>query len=314
MKLVIHHSAGKQFVLTPEEVGGNFEFYNKIITPTQIFDQHENKHPRGSFETYDICFTGNFLNNFPTDFQKEALNGLIKKYNLPVIRHKDLKDYGAILGTLETECPGKLTTYEFTISSNKDLPELKEVLLKYGLDLKVKRFNLDILGKLDGDQALKLVRDLKIDGSFLLFCQGNNDQWSDAVTHYDTVQNVPYTIAENSVSTFLLTMEIAHQIQKFYNGHRGSLPSIEVLDIYTPGETFIKRKFQSVMPYLPLLGESANNMKFELVKVVGNSEVWLVRGGKKSHVYNAQALLMVADFSDIKEITQDEFNSIPDSG
>ena len=68
------------------------------------------------------------------------------------------------------------------------------------------------------------------------------------------------------------------------------------------------------MPYLPLLEEKANDMKFELIKAVGSSEVWLVRGGKKSHVYNAQALLMVADFSDIKEITQDEFNSIPDSG
>ena len=145
MKLVIHHSAGKQFVCNPEDIGGNFEFYNKIITPTQIFDRHENKHPRGSFETYDICFTGNFLNDSTADFQKEALKGLIKKYGLPVIRHKDLKDYGATIGVLDTECPGKLSTYEFTISSNKDLPDLKEALLKYGLDLKVKRFNLDVL-------------------------------------------------------------------------------------------------------------------------------------------------------------------------
>lgn len=61
---------------------------------------------------------------------------------------------------------------------------------------------------------------------------------------------------------------------------------------------------------MPLL----EDMKFELRKAVGSSEVWLVRDGKKSHVYNAQALLMVADFTDIKEITQDELNLIPDSG
>ena len=54
--------------------------------------------------------------------------------------------------------------------------------------------------------------------------------------------------------------------------------------------------------------------KFELRQMTGSSEVWLVRDGKKSHVYNAQALLMVADFSDIKPITQAELDLLPDSG
>ena len=54
--------------------------------------------------------------------------------------------------------------------------------------------------------------------------------------------------------------------------------------------------------------------KFELRQATGSSEVWLVRDGKKSHVYNAQALLMVADFIDIKPITQAELDLLPDSG
>ena len=54
--------------------------------------------------------------------------------------------------------------------------------------------------------------------------------------------------------------------------------------------------------------------KFELRQMTGSSEVWLVRDGKKSHVYNAQALLMVADFADIKPITQAELDLLPDSG
>lgn len=261
--LVIHHSAGSQFVSTPEQIGGNFQFYNKIITPTQIFDRHEDLHPRGSFSSYDICFTGNFLHDSPTDFQKEALQGLIKQFRLPVIRHKDLKDFGATIGTLETECPAKLPTYTFKLASNKDLPELKEALLEYGLDLEVERFCLDVLGKPDGENALKMARIHGVKGSFILFCQGNGDSWSDAVTHYDPSANCPFTIAENSVPTDMLIFEIAHQIQKWYNGHRGSLPSVEIKDIYTPSKDLTKEKFQSVMPYLPLLEESALKLMTE---------------------------------------------------
>lgn len=261
--LVIHHSAGKQFVSTPEQIGGNYEFYNKIITPTQIFDRHEDLHPRGSFQSYDICFTGDFRKDTLTDFQKEALQGLIKEFRLPVIRHRDLKDFGATIGILETECPAKLPTYTFKIASNKDIPELIEAVKEYGLELEVGRFNLNVLGKPSGDTALQLARDNGVKGSFILFCSGNNDTWSDAVTHYDPVSNSPFIIAENSVPTNLLTFEIAHAIQKWYNGHKGTLPSVEIKDIYTPSENLIKEKYQSVMPYLPLLEESALKLMTE---------------------------------------------------
>jgi len=56
------------------------------------------------------------------------------------------------------------------------------------------------------------------------------------------------------------------------------------------------------------------DMKFELRQATGSSEVWLIRNGKKTHVYNANALLLVADFADIKSITQAELDAIPDSG
>ena len=71
----------------------------------------------------------------------------------------------------------------------------------------------------------------------------------------------PYTTLFRSIN--LLVFEIAHAIQKWYNGHRGSLPSIEVFDIYTPDETDTKKKFQSVMPYLPLLEEKAIKLMTE---------------------------------------------------
>ena len=69
------------------------------------------------------------------------------------------------------------------------------------------------------------------------------------------------------------------------------------------------------MPYLSVFENPAPiDMKFQLRQVPGSKEVWLIRNGKKIHVYNADALLSVADFSDITPISQIELDSIPDSG
>lgn len=52
---------------------------------------------------------------------------------------------------------------------------------------------------------------------------------------------------------------------------------------------------------------------FQLVCADGK-EVWLIKDGKKTHIYNAAALTTIADFSQIKVISQAELNAIPDSG
>lgn len=53
---------------------------------------------------------------------------------------------------------------------------------------------------------------------------------------------------------------------------------------------------------------------FDLVKVDGSKEVWLIRDGKKTHVYNAGALLTISDFASIKTVNQADLDAIPDSG
>lgn len=53
---------------------------------------------------------------------------------------------------------------------------------------------------------------------------------------------------------------------------------------------------------------------FKLVQVQGQKDVWLVKDGKRSLIYNASALMIVADFSSIQPISQADLNAIPDTG
>lgn len=53
---------------------------------------------------------------------------------------------------------------------------------------------------------------------------------------------------------------------------------------------------------------------FELVQVIGSKDVWLVRDGKRSLVYNASALQLISDFASIKTITKGELDTYPDTG
>lgn len=53
---------------------------------------------------------------------------------------------------------------------------------------------------------------------------------------------------------------------------------------------------------------------FRLVKVGTSPEVWLVRDGKRTHIYNQGALMAIADFSKVETVSQQEFDGFPDSG
>lgn len=53
---------------------------------------------------------------------------------------------------------------------------------------------------------------------------------------------------------------------------------------------------------------------FKLVRVDGGKEVWLIRDGKKTHVYNAAALTIISSFANVQPISQAELDAIPDSG
>ena len=112
-----------------------------------------------------------------------------------------------------------------------------------------------------------------------------------------------------------ILFEVGHALIKYYNEYRGANPSISNVDNYSGGEKIVQDKITALMPYLSVFENPATmDMKFQLRQVPGSPEVWIIRNSKKIHVYNANALLSIADFSDITPISQAELDSIPDSG
>lgn len=43
-------------------------------------------------------------------------------------------------------------------------------------------------------------------------------------------------------------------------------------------------------------------------------DVWLIRDGKRSLVYNADALKLIGSFADVKVVTESELDAVPDTG
>lgn len=108
--LVVHHTVTKQFTTNPRHP--SLEFYNYVITPTEVVGYKGEGHQRGNgIKSFDVALTGDFRKDEPTEFQIEALKEVIKHHGYEVIGHKELKKRGATLGKLETECPGNLMSY-----------------------------------------------------------------------------------------------------------------------------------------------------------------------------------------------------------
>jgi hypothetical protein len=107
----------------------------------------------------------------------------------------------------------------------------------------------DYVGKLDQFTAYDIVREMDIKEKFIfIFYNGGPDD-----VYYTTF----YLPERNSCITTcpandprLLTFELAHQLQKFYNSNRGNNPYIEVVDSMGPTEEMITSKIRSIEPYL----------------------------------------------------------------
>lgn len=129
--------------------------------------------------------------------------------------------------------------------------------------------------------------------------------------------------AIGGTSALACAYEVSHMLHKFYLAHRGVNPYIDIEDTLNPSDEQRYRKYDVMKPYTGIiLGSDTVQEMFELRQVVGSPEVWLIRdyvvngvvSKKKTHIYNANALLTISDFSSIKPITDAELNAIPDSG
>ncbi len=86
----------------------------------------------------------------------------------------------------------------------------------------------------------------------LLFYQGNATSTFLATFYNPAQENCLSTIPFHS-SARLVAFEFAHQVQKFYNTHRGDLPYVEIEDNNYPTNDLIVRKFRSILPYDDIL-------------------------------------------------------------
>lgn len=81
-------------------------------------------------------------------------------------------------------------------------------------------------------------------------------------------------------------------------------------------ESFVKSGlFFDPYTYASIEDIDPTSMNNRFVQVAGQKDVWLVRDGKRSLVYNLLAFNLVSgDFTKIEMISQDQLNAIPDTG
>jgi hypothetical protein len=124
--------------------------------------------------------------------------------------------------------------------------------------------------------------------------------------------NVGYEwLNESEVAQHLKQVPIQIVITKNNPRHAVLLVNqLTYFDSYPPYEKSITPA--EIYNYFKILVRK--NMEFYFVQVDGEKDVWLVREGKRSLVYNLAAFNLVGDWSQIKKITKTELDAIPDTG
>lgn len=103
-------------------------------------------------------------------------------------------------------------------------------------------------GMITQSQAYAIVDQVKPKEKFIfIFYKPNTTSAFYASYYYPQKDCVITTCPGNEPRT--LAFEFAHQVQIFYNTHRGSLPPVEVVDSMFPPDSMIKSKYDSVSKY-----------------------------------------------------------------
>lgn len=86
-----------------------------------------------------------------------------------------------------------------------------------------------------------------------LFYPGNATS-SFLATYYYPGKNCCISSLPQPTISRLNCFEFSHQIQLYYNEHRGMNPQVEVVDSNFPTDELITKKLRSVLPYIQILG------------------------------------------------------------
>lgn len=101
------------------------------------------------------------------------------------------------------------------------------------------------------DDAYELVKKIRPREKFVFIFYKPNNISVFYATFYDPFRNGCITNCP-AREPRLLTFELSHQLQYWYNANRGQLPRIEVVDSNFPTDELIKSKLKSVLPYMDL--------------------------------------------------------------
>lgn len=174
-------------------------------------------------------------------------------------------------------------------------------------------------GMLTQDQAYKEVDRLDLKDRFIFLFYEPNVTSTFIATYYYPKRNCCITTVPDTggMDGKTFTYELAHQLQKFYNENRGSKLPVQVVDKWPIYDDLVIDKLLTIRPHTKILvgEESVGNKDMELIKLDNSKDIWLVRDGKRSLVYNVSAFQLIGgNIDNVKVLTLDQFNTIPDSG
>lgn len=88
----------------------------------------------------------------------------------------------------------------------------------------------------------------------------------------------------------------------------------KVLDQYEPYRKTLGSDYSIQWVMKIIIKKRTTPMPYEAWKVTGQKDIYIIKDGKKTLVYNAGAFSVIGDWSKIKEVTQAQLDAVPDSG
>lgn len=174
-------------------------------------------------------------------------------------------------------------------------------------------------GSLSTAEAEHLLKDTGTihDGAYIDY---KGDSSATYLVTYLMTPNFPYaTLPRGQYAVAGLIHEFLHMLRKKIVSTRYGINDVEYYPSHLganttdPGWRF-QEQFDQLIPYLHLIGEMSTESMFELLQAEGTKDIFIVRNGEKTLIYNYLAFKMIGDATKVKRVLPSELNAIPDSG
>ena len=167
--------------------------------------------------------------------------------------HSAKHNYKSVLGWLRPNPIFPKVPLQIACIGSKmpDIASWQAEVSKYSsgkISFNVVQYTKDIKGKIDQANAYNIIDVMNPKEKFVfIFFQGPANSNMYASSYYPSANC--YITTCPFAEPRALAFEFAHQLQKFYDDNRGSLPFVEITDSNFPSDDFIKAKYDSVSKY-----------------------------------------------------------------